>query len=250
MNKKIIQINVIARRSCGAATTKQPLSYLVPCLALMILLLAFSSPVHAGTYIANGHTASGHFAVQSTPDPCAGQPIGGTCTGGAIYAGTWNTFRYMVTPSHCGKGIPSVNTCDGTGDVSPADTMQWASGAPASNTQIIASPSIVYGGGQTATIAGTTGSVAALFCKNLTFGGYSDWYLPAASLTNDAKGELTNVLYVNRVALTGFVSSVYWSSTEGNTTSARGVSFNTGGPSSFTKTLGNTNVYVRCVRRY
>jgi len=40
----------------------------------------------------------------------------------------------------------------------------------------------------------------------LVLGGYSDWYLPS-------KDEL-NKLYVNRVAIGGFSTYFYWSSTE------------------------------------
>jgi hypothetical protein len=39
-------------------------------------------------------------------------------------------------------------------------------------------------------------------------GGYSDWYLPSSDELNQ--------LYINRVAIGGFDSSDYWSSTEGS----------------------------------
>ena len=48
--------------------------------------------------------------------------------------------------------------------------------------------------------------IAARKCGNLLLGGYSDWYLPS-------KDEL-NKLYINKVAIGGFASSYYWSSTE------------------------------------
>ena len=50
------------------------------------------------------------------------------------------------------------------------------------------------------------GSYAAKLCSDLVLGGYSDWYLPS-------KDEL-NKLYVNRVAIGGFSTYFYWSSTE------------------------------------
>jgi hypothetical protein len=53
----------------------------------------------------------------------------------------------------------------------------------------------------------TTG-IAARLCGDLVLGGYSDWYLPS-------RDEL-NKLYLNRVAIGGFASNGYWSSTETN----------------------------------
>ena len=50
------------------------------------------------------------------------------------------------------------------------------------------------------------GSYAASICKAYNGGGYSDWYLPS-------KDEL-NELYMNQIAVGGFSSNYYWSSTE------------------------------------
>jgi hypothetical protein len=52
---------------------------------------------------------------------------------------------------------------------------------------------------------GTSG-IAANLCGDLVINGYSDWYLPS-------KDEL-NKLYINRVAVGGFASGRYWSSSE------------------------------------
>ena len=52
----------------------------------------------------------------------------------------------------------------------------------------------------------STAGIAARLCGDLVLGGYSDWYLPS-------KDEL-NQLYLNRVAIGGFASNYYWSSTE------------------------------------
>ena len=54
--------------------------------------------------------------------------------------------------------------------------------------------------------------IAARLCGDLVLGGYSDWYLPS-------KDEL-NLLYLNKVAIGGFASSSYWSSTEANANEA------------------------------
>jgi hypothetical protein len=56
-------------------------------------------------------------------------------------------------------------------------------------------------------IAGcTTVGIAAKLCSDLVLNGYSDWYLPS-------KDEL-NKLYINRVAIGGFIGTLYWSSSE------------------------------------
>jgi hypothetical protein len=52
----------------------------------------------------------------------------------------------------------------------------------------------------------STAGIAARLCGDLVLGGYSDWYLPS-------KDEL-NKLKINRLAVGGFASNYYWSSTE------------------------------------
>jgi hypothetical protein len=78
---------------------------------------------------------------------------------------------------------------------------------------------------------------AAQLCDNLTANGHSDWYLPS-------RYEL-NVLYTNRVAIGGFGSDNYWSSTESTASNARRQSFSTGTSGSVAK---STSYRVRCVR--
>lgn len=59
---------------------------------------------------------------------------------------------------------------------------------------------------------GTSG-IAARLCNDLVIGGYNDWYLPS-------KDEL-NKLYINRIAIGGFVNlAYYWSSSETTSTTA------------------------------
>ena len=78
------------------------------------------------------------------------------------------------------------------------------------NTLITGADGTAIGTGNQNTIdilaeCGTPG-IAARLCGDLIEGGYSDWYLPS-------KDEL-NALYINQVAVGGFTSSLYWSSTE------------------------------------
>ena len=64
------------------------------------------------------------------------------------------------------------------------------------------------------------GDYAAKFCSDLVLGGYSDWYLPS-------KDEL-NILYLNRVAIGGFNTWNYWSSSQNSEFDAWLQSFGTG----------------------
>ena len=83
--------------------------------------------------------------------------------------------------------------------------------------------------------------IAARIFGDLVIGGYSDWYLPS-------KDELT-MLYLNRVAIGGFVSygAFYWSSTELVSDSAWGKDFITGAETDVNKYYTHG---VRAVRTF
>ena len=85
-------------------------------------------------------------------------------------------------------------------------------------------------------------NIAARLCNNYSFNGFTDWFLPARQSVDQ--------MYVN-LYLQGLGSfnglSTYWSSTENNSISAQGVSFNTG------NTINNNKVSsyrVRAARRF
>ena len=83
---------------------------------------------------------------------------------------------------------------------------------------------------------------AARICGDLVLGGYSDWYLPS-------KDELTQ-LYINRVAIGGFTTYYYWSSTEASASVAFALNCNynyNGGFYFMSKYNGYT---VRAVRSF
>jgi hypothetical protein len=82
-------------------------------------------------------------------------------------------------------------------------------------------------------------SAAARVCFSLDLGGYSDWYLPS-------KDEL-NLLFINRVAIGGFSSYTFWSSTESSDNQAWGQSLSVGNQFTVTKT---TPCNVRAVRSF
>jgi hypothetical protein len=86
-------------------------------------------------------------------------------------------------------------------------------------TSISTSSAIGTGNANTnAIMAGcATAGIAARLCGDLVQGGYSDWYLPS-------QDEL-NKLYLNQVAIGGFNTNVYWSSTQSNANNAMLQSF-------------------------
>ncbi len=87
--------------------------------------------------------------------------------------------------------------------------IQWYNGTN-TNTGAYAT-ALGTGNSNTMTIIasqGNTGSYAAKLCADLVLAGYSDWYLPS-------RDEL-NKLYLNRVAIGGFASASYFSSSETN----------------------------------
>lgn len=88
------------------------------------------------------------------------------------------------------------------------------------------------------------GSYAAKLCFDLVLNGYSDWYLPS-------KDEL-NKLFLNRVAIGGFTTNFYWTSSEsGVNTSNDGAKvqwFNNG--SSFNSFKYESSQAVRAVRSF
>jgi hypothetical protein len=80
---------------------------------------------------------------------------------------------------------------------------------------------------------------AARICGDLVLGGYSDWYLPS-------RNELSK-LQTNRVAIGGFASTEYWSSTESTDNLAYTVPMSM--PSYFTNSKGSS-YRVRAIRAF
>ena len=85
----------------------------------------------------------------------------------------------------------------------------------------------------------STAGIAARICGELVLGGYSDWYLPSIDELNQ--------LYLNRVAIGGFVLDNYWSSTEGNVNYAWFLEFNYGNQFNYFK---SDSLLVRAVRAF
>lgn len=151
-------------------------------------------------------------------------------TGGMkqIYAGTYNGRQYFTTPGGCTDS--SAPICGGGSD---QILKQWQS--TASNTAAINS---IDGATNSTSITAT--SPAASFCENMTYAGYTDWYLPA-------RQEL-QFLYQNSATIGGFTyGSAYWSSTESSSTNAWAFLFDYASIDGKPKT---TLFYVRCIRKF
>lgn len=205
-------------------------------------------------------------------DPCAGTPAVGTiCNGGAIFAGSFDSGKYMIMPGGC-DGAVTNPTCSGSDGFSVRFPWRGSSGTSADIAGITnvaaaatASSSSERGGVITPLIisSGTvsTGS-PAYYCSDMSALGYTDWVLPskselayiyckssAASHSTSNPQESANCAgFGGKTSeLKGFANSNYWSGTEVSSTNAWAESFSTGSQSSTAKTGSN---YVRCIRRY
>lgn len=81
--------------------------------------------------------------------------------------------------------------------------------------------------------------IAARICGNLVLGDYNDWYL-------SSKDEL-NKLYLNKTAIGGFTTGVYWISSENSTVNAWAQNFTDGSTLNMYKPNSG---YVRAIRAF
>jgi hypothetical protein len=86
-----------------------------------------------------------------------------------------------------------------------------------------------------------TPGIAARLCNDLVLNGYSDWFLPS-------KDELYE-LYLNQVAIGGFVGRDYWSSTEISMYDAWSLNFTYGIQGTYYKLYSST-MHVRAIRAF
>ncbi|WP_319231069.1 DUF1566 domain-containing protein [Draconibacterium orientale] len=151
------------------------------------------------------------------PAPCdVPSPTAGTvCDDGSIFAGDTNLYVTDVDQSSSSQW----KTSQGTDDIDPDSSTD--------------------GQANHDNRSGTLSDFPAFeLCENLDRHGHTDWYLPAITEMD--------VLYTNRIAIGGFSTSNYWSSTESDINRARVKDFdNDLEPLKYK----NSTYYVRCVRR-
>ncbi|GHV49999.1 hypothetical protein AGMMS49579_02890 [Spirochaetia bacterium] len=96
-------------------------------------------------------------------------------------------------------------------EAAPADmstTLTWSSSSY-NNANISGANGVGIGRGYAFTdaiLAVDTAAPAALACRNATYGGKTDWYLP-----NEYE---LRIMYANIAAIGGFTNDYYWSSTQ------------------------------------
>jgi Protein of unknown function (DUF1566) len=179
-------------------------------------------------------------AVHQTED-CT---VGESCWGqNNIYIGTLNGHQYFTTPGGCTDS--ATPTCAGGNDTVKK---AWANNSGTSANGVDTGALDTNDGkAQSAMLATNyTDTDAAKFCENMTYAGYSDWYLPA-------KMEL-DFLYRNKANITGLFDDFagfipYWSSTEWYSFGSWRFDVSLGAMD-YNGQKNNNNNYVRCVRRF
>ena len=205
--------------------------------------------------------------------PCSGSPsIGTVCTGGAIYAGTFDGGSYMITPGNCTDS--STPTCNGSTDSlnkvwrGTTGSSVDISGVENVSLDIFASSSSFRGDVNTPAIAADasiSSDSAADYCNDMDFGGFTDWALPSKSelayiyCKANVSGGSHNSSFPDEDAncasqggktsmIPGFSASSYWASTEMNATFAWNQNFSNGDQGGRDKSSATRR--VRCIRRY
>ena len=134
-------------------------------------------------------------------------------------------------PAGCG-GTSAAPTCPAATGGTDALTLAWASTASYVGTL----SNYRYGYAERANATATR--AAMYYCRNLNYGGHTDWYLPK---------ELELVaLYTSMTEIGGFASATYWSASEASSAGPLMLDMATGYMRAYTPTSA---LNVRCVRR-
>lgn len=176
--------------------------------------------------------------IRMTSSSSYSTAVTGTVTVGSTTSGTWSvTTTACQTGDTSGGGICADCSCSLIAAATHEGAFDWKSFPDVTP----GADSHSNGAANTAAMVADdiTDHPAGEACVNKTTGSYNDWYLPARNQLD--------TLYDNRIAIGGFVSAAYWSSTEwsSDTDQAFYRHFSDGSAGVFTK---NAGLVVRCVR--
>lgn len=200
-------------------------------------------------------------------DPCAVNPTPGeNCVGGSIYLGLYSGSHYMTTPGNCTDS--SSPTCNGGTDA-VQKSWQGVGGSltdipVVSNITDLATPSNQSGSDVTTAISSSVGTnSAAAYCENMTYGGFSDWFLPTKTelaflycvaavsshnTANPAEAPDCAGLTGGKMGIPlGVSGTFYWAATEYNTSQALTLDMIDGDWMVSGKT---STASVRCLRKF
>lgn len=188
---------------------------------------------------------AGNEGSGAAPTGCSS--IGDMCDDDTVYAGTTTDGGGIMYAMPCDIG----ETWSGAACTGSATVHDWGNGN--SNATLTGIDSKITGRSNTAALEITDATIdaaepghqehlAAKQCYDSTYGGYSDWYLPAEDELED--------LYARRVAIDNFASAHYWSSSEkpGDYIRAMAVNFSDG--SVIDWWAKTDDLRVRCVRQH
>jgi hypothetical protein len=196
---------------------------------------AFAFDIGAGTAVSTSKWLQRAVqCVRRGPAPVVTQPdcggvttVGGTCgTGGIVFAGEGPAGRMFTT----GFSLPSTFWNDGL--VNSTNIFEVNVGNPSNGSSNTASLSAA----DASAVSGFQRHLAASVCQNMTYGGYSDWFLPGS---HEAE-----ILYRNRDLLP-VKSGVIWTSTERDRYEAISFDIGAGATASTSKWFSRA---VQCVR--
>lgn len=208
-------------------------------------------------YISTIAKASANGLGYRGAEPAIGQPFQG-----GYYAGAYQVSGqkyYLIVALKFYESLSSY----------------WTGGSPNANAT-----SVINGSLNTNTLVAQGTSIAAIYCNNFSYGGYTDWYLPAqweleicyynlkpsTSTNSVSTGQnpysipsRSGVSYTTTIpkqtsvgifqagGAQEFGQLFYWTSTSTSTNEAMTINFSSGSQSSISKTT--TNLLIRPVRK-
>lgn len=190
-----------------------------------------------------------YIMAQGTADPCAGAPAMGTMCSGVMHVGVIPATgdNYMVMPGGC-DGTTTNPTCNLSSTDGAAVQKQWQGALTATGAT-----NTTQGQANIVTLIGLSADLsafaAAKYCHDMTYAGFSDWFLPSQDeldYIRDNKTAFEN-LGTKGAFYTG---GPYWTSTEDSaspTLYAKVIPFNLASINNGGKT--GTTTSVRCVRK-